>query len=263
MSKFNLSRMVKNLKLTTAKHSPEIFMAVGVAGMIGTTVLAVKATPKAVDICDKLKAEYEEERKDEPTKMDYVKATWKCYLPSALLGVASIACLLNSNSVSMKRNAALATAYQVSTTALKEYKDKVVETIGENKAKEVEKKAQDSAAKKAVEEQPSEKATVIVTGKGSVLFYDPLIDRYFESDTDTIEKAINNLNRQMLSDMYISLNDLYDELDLKHTDIGNDLGWNVNTGLIEASFSAQITDEGRPCIVMTFTDGPLYNYTML
>ena len=43
-----LSKFVMDTKRMVYKHSPEILTGIGVAGMITSTILAVKATPKAL-----------------------------------------------------------------------------------------------------------------------------------------------------------------------------------------------------------------------
>ena len=48
MQKPNLTKICRNVKTATVKHSPEILTGVGIAGMIMTTVMAVRATPKAI-----------------------------------------------------------------------------------------------------------------------------------------------------------------------------------------------------------------------
>ena len=109
-----------------SEKSPEILIGIGLAGMLTSTVLAVKATPKALDIL--------EEHKDEDlTKFDKVKLTWKCYIPAAVSYCTSTACIIASSNVSLRRNAVLAGAYKVSEAALLEYRNKVVEVLGEEK----------------------------------------------------------------------------------------------------------------------------------
>ena len=74
MNKTNLKGMFDSLKRTTSKHSPQILTGLGVAGLVTTTVLAIKATPKAVRLVE----EEAYERKEELTPMEVVKVTWKC-----------------------------------------------------------------------------------------------------------------------------------------------------------------------------------------
>ena len=64
----------------------------------------------------------------------------------------------------------------------------------------------------------------------------------------------------MVYDNYVSLNEFYDELDLGHTTVGDDLGWNMENGFIEIYFSSQIADDGTPCIVVNYDVAPKYDY---
>lgn len=254
MNKFNFARFLKNAEMVIVKHSPEILTGIGIAGMITTTVLAVGATPKALRLIEEKK---KEEGVEKLTPVETVKATWKCYIPAAVTGVTSTACLIGASSVNARRNAALATAYKLSETALTEYRDKVVETIGEKKEQVIREKID----KDHVENDPVTKKEVIITAKGNTLCYDAISGRYFKSDIDQIKKSINILNRRLLTEMYLSLNELYDELDLDHIAVGDDLGWNVDDGLIDPYFSSQLAADGTPCIVLSYSRPPKYGYS--
>lgn len=253
MSKIKFKPLIKTIRSGLAKHSPAILTALGITGMIGTTVLAVKATPKALDLIENKKEELD---KDKLTVVETVKATWKCYAPAAVTCVTSAACLIGASSVHTKRNAALATAYKLSESALIEYRDKVVETIGEKKEQSV----RDAIAKDHVEKNPVTNNEVIITDRGYTLCYDELSGRYFYSDIEKIKKAANELNRQMLNDMYVSLNELYYELGLEGTKLGEQMGWNVDRGLIDLKFSATVSADDRPCIVLDYRVPPMYDY---
>lgn len=253
MSKIKFKPLIKTIRSGLAKHSPAILTALGITGMIGTTVLAVKATPKALDLIENKKEELD---KDKLTVAETVKATWKCYVPAAITCATSAACLIGASSVHTKRNAALATAYKLSESALIEYRDKVVETIGEKKEQSV----RDAIAKDHVEKNPVTNNEVIITDKGYTLCYDELSGRYFYSDIEKIKKAANELNRQMLNDMYVSLNELYYELGLEGTKLGEQMGWNVDRGLIDLKFSATVSADDRPCIVLDYRVPPMYDY---
>lgn len=253
MSKIKFKPLIKTIRSGLAKHSPAILTALGITGMIGTTVLAVKATPKALDLIENKKEELD---KDKLTVVETVKATWKCYVPAAITCATSAACLIGASSVHTKRNAALATAYKLSESALIEYRDKVVETIGEKKEQSV----RDAIAKDHVEKNPITNNEVIITDRGYTLCYDELSGRYFYSDIEKIKKAANELNRQMLNDMYVSLNELYYELGLEGTKLGEQMGWNVDRGLIDLKFSATVSADDRPCIVLDYRVPPMYDY---
>lgn len=250
-SKF--SGFIKTARSTVSKHSPEILTGFGIAGMITTTVLAVQATPKALRLLEE-----EQKKKEEPLKIqDKVKTCWKCYIPAFVTGTVSTVCLIGASSVSMKRNAALATAYKLSETALTEYREQVVETIGEKKERTI----REEIDKKRIEKNPIEKSSLIVTGNGKTICYDHLSGRYFESSVERIKKAEINLNKNMLNSFvgYASLNEFYDELDLPHITIGDDLGWN-SANLIDIRIGSGLTEDDQPCITIDHINPPKYGY---
>lgn len=254
MSKSKMAQFMRVAKTSITKHSPEILTGIGIAGMIMTTVLAVKATPKAIRLIEEAK----EEKGEDLTKAETVKTCWKAYIPAAATCVASTACLIGASSVSIRRNAMLATAYKLSETAFSEYKEKVVETIGDEKEKIVREKVSEERIKK----NPITKNEIIMTNYGDTQFYETLSGRYFKSDIEQIKKVVNYLNKDMLQDMFgaISLNEFYDELELERIDLGDELGWCVDKGLIEIDFTSKIADNGKPCIVLDYINAPHYGF---
>lgn len=164
--------------------------------------------------------------------------------------------MIGANSVNLRRNAALATAYTLSESALKEYQEKVIETIGEKKEQAI----QDAVAKDRIEKNPVSTKEVIITEKGDTLCLDYPSGRYFKSDREKINKAVNELNRRMRDEMYISLNEFYYEIGLSGIGIGEELGWNIDQGYIEPSFSCQLAEDGTPCLVISYLVGPRYDF---
>ena len=88
----NITRAVHKSLFQLKKHSPEILVGIGVTGMITSTVLAVKATPKAMSLL----VEAEQDKAGELTVIETVKAAWKPYIPTAVTGLSTIACILRS-----------------------------------------------------------------------------------------------------------------------------------------------------------------------
>jgi len=263
MNKQVLSKTFRDMKLSLSKHSPEILIGIGITGMVTTTVLAVKATPKAIQLIEQKKQELDV---DKLTPVETVKTAWKCYIPAAISGTAAIACIIGSNSVHAKRYSALATAYKISETAFTEYRDKVVETIGEKKERTI----RDKTSKEQVEQTPVHKTDIIVTGKGNTLCFDPLSHRYFYSDLEKIHRAANTLNYEINTNPFdsgVTLNDFYTEIGLHGTTVGESLGWNLHTGMIKIYPSAQMVEEGEehegePCMVLNFENAPQYTCFM-
>lgn len=253
MNKLNLPKLIKSTKAVLVEHSPEILTGIGITGMVTTTVLAVRATPKALMLIEEKKRA---ENLDSLPPIDVIKTTWKCYIPAAATCVVSAACLIGASSVNLKRNAALAAAYTLSETALAEYQEKVVESVGEKKEKVIREKVTEEKIKK----NPVSKNEVIITGNGTSLCFDPLSGRYFNSNRDHINRVVNELNKRMVDDMYVSLDEFYDEIGLNHVDLGDGLGWCVDKGLIKIDFDAHLADDGTPCLVLVYRVAPKYGY---
>ena len=274
MNMAKLSTMAKQVGFTLKKHSPEILTGMGVIGMLGTVVLSVEATPKALLLLEEKKREINNDIREEAianghdvcqqidklTPVDTVKTVWKCYIPAAVTGVMSIACIIGASNVSARRNAALATAYALSESMVKEYKDKIIEVAGEKK----EEKVREAVAKTKLEKDPIQNKEIIMTDKGEVTCYDVWSGRYFKSDMDTMNRVVNELNKRMLDSYngYISLNEFYDEIGLAATKVGNELGWRIDgdRNLIELRFDSQIATDGTPCLVVDFETRPKYEF---
>ena len=258
------------------KHGPEILTGIGVVCFIATPVLAVKATPKALDELDnerrRRKMDALESRKvnretdsdavdaivEETSKLkplDYIKCTWKLYMPAVTTGVMGIACIVGSTSVSMRRNASLVAACALTETRFSDYKEQVKKVLGDKKEKDV----RSAVAEEELKAHPVSQSNVIDTGKGETLFYDPICSNYYRSDISYVERCINMLNHQLLYDENVVMNDFYDLLGIEPSKAGEDLGWNRDrNGLIELSLDSKLADDGTPCVVVDFMEGPFY-----
>ena len=259
MQKIDLKGIGDTVFRFLKKRSPEILTGVGIAGMITTTVLAVKATPDAMQkIVDKKKIEHHKKL----TTIQTIQTVWTCYIPAGVTGVVSVACLIGASAVNGRRNAALATAASLAESSLREYRSKVVETIGEKKETAI----LDAIDRDRVQNNPPPtnlEAPLTEGANQPVLCYDAMFGRYFYSDVETLKRAANKLNYQMnnMSEPYISLNDFYMEIGLTTVEIGDDLGWRGDWGLIDLHFSSQLVNGHTPCLVMSHLNPPTYGYS--
>ena len=259
MKKFDIRQMIENSGKVLRQNGPDILMGFGISGMILMTVLAVRATPEALRRIEKKK---QDEHHKKLTAKQTVEAAWKCYIPATAIGLVSTACLIEASVLKNHRNAALATAYSLAETSLREYRNKVVETVGEKKESAI----MDAIDRDRVAQNPpkpnTDEAVVVEGDTKRTLCYDSLFGRYFYSDIDTLKRAANKLNRQMttMAEPYISLNEFYMEIGIPTVDVGDELGWNVDKGLIELRFSSQLVNEREPCLVMTHLIPPVYDF---
>lgn len=171
-----INQKIARQSLMASKNAPTVLFATGVAGMVGSTVLACRATLKMDEVvhntkndlatAKSVKMTHSKEREtatvtgvegekvytDEDdqvvyTEHDYRKdctiiysraavATMKLYGPAVILGSASIACLTKSHDILTKRNAALTAAYIAVDEAFSAYRERVVDKYGEEQDRE-------------------------------------------------------------------------------------------------------------------------------
>lgn len=238
-----------------SRESPTILTGLSIIGVVTTVALGINATPKYL-----LLKEWEENKRlkeqgidyDRVTRVEALRLGWKCYIPTVGVGLATILCIVGSNRINLQRNAALATAYTLAEKGFKEYQEKVVEQIGKNK----ELKIKDSIAQDRLDKNPIYNNQIIVTGKGDTLIYDSLSGRYFKNDVENIRRIVNEFNRQLLSEMFLPLNDFYMELGLEGTEMGRNMGWDIERGFLEISFSSKLAANDVPCLVIDYKLAP-------
>lgn len=249
-----MNEIFKKLKTVLSDNSPLILTYLSVAGVVSTTLLAVRATPLAFDKIAKLKWDAESENKAvEPT--DVVKTIWKDYTPTLISGAFTIACIIGANAIQSRKNAAIVSVYSLTETALKEYQSKVKEMYGEDK----EKKVRAEITKDRMTSDSVENNNVFITGLGEQLCYDSFTGRYFKSDIETIRKAQNDINSKVIRDMYASHNDFYTMIGLAKTGLGEEVGWTVDYQM-DIEFTSHLAENGIPCLCLEYRTEPKAGY---
>lgn len=253
---YSFTKILKSASRIVVKNSPTILTGLSVGGLLTTVILAISATPKAMRRISKEEQTRKDEGVDEPlSAMQIAGITWRCYIPTVVMGATTVTCIIGANAVHLRRNAALVSLYSLTDTALNEYRNKVVDLMGEKKAAKVDEEIVEDRLKN----NPVNDKTVIITGKGDVLCYDKLSGRYFKSDIETLRRVQNDFNHQLLSDMFRTLNELYSDMGLPPIELGRLIGWSAQKGLLEFKFSSKITPEGIPCLVIEHRFEPSYD----
>lgn len=241
-----LSPALKHLGQVMNDNSPAILTALGMVGTVTTAVLAAQGGMKA----NRIIHDY-----GYVDKKEQVKGAWKCYIPAAAVGTATVVCVFGANKIASNRTTAAIAAYSFAEKAFTQYKEKVVEIHGENK----ERKIRDEVAQDVIQNIPGN-TQVFVTGKGDVLCYESLTGRLFKSDMETLRKAQNDLNESLFNnEPYVALNDLFEKVGLPLTGFGETLGWNTDKK-IELQFSTCMTEDNEPAILIGYRDLPFHNY---
>jgi hypothetical protein len=249
-----LALVAKNAVKSVQHNSPILLTGFAIGGVVSTVALAIRATPKALE---RIRF-HEEEMGAETTAISKLRIVWPFYIPTAVVGASTIACIVGAQSINARRQAALVGAFAITEGAFQEYKDEVVEVLGKNK----EQKVRDDIVQKQVTENPPP-AELTIIGSGNVLCLDSYTGRYFESTMEKIRAAENAVNEMLINgEAYLSLNEFYGMLNLPYTVVGEQVGFSVEN-LLKIHFSTALTEDGRPCLAIEFRALPRQDYHSL
>lgn len=208
------------MKKFLRRNSSTILTCVGAVGVVATSVMAVKATPKALSLIEKA----EETKGEKLTKMEIIKVAGTTYIPTIITGTATIACIFGSNVISKHQQATLMSAYALLDSSYKEYQKKVDEVYGEDAGKQV--RAEIAKDKYTGDGAPLE--------NDNKLFYDFFSGRYFESTMERVLKAEYEVNRALYVNYSVSVNEFYEALGITPMPEFEDMGWSC--GQIEEMY---------------------------
>ena len=256
--KEKLMKTYKKVELKAIKHSPEILAGVGVVGVVGSLVMACKATTKLSDILEDSKEQldkikevaadpaYEEKYSQDDAKKDttitYVQTAMKVtklYAPSVILCASSLGCLLASNNILKKRNAALSAAYMTVDKSFKEYRKRVADRFGEEVEKEIRYNIKAEEITKVDENGNEVTETVkVMDGTDDPNSYSDYARFFDESCAAWQNDAEYNLTflkaqQQYANDLLkargrLFLNEVYRMLGIDETKAGQVVGWVYN-----------------------------------
>ena len=242
-----VTRQLGTSTLALKQHSPTLFFAGGVAGIIGTTVLACRATLKLEETLDENRStlnevkhfqdtKYSEEDRKQDTVILYIRSVVsvaKLYAPAVLLGSASIAMLAHSHNTLIKRNAALTAAYTALDKGFRTYRARVVEKYGEDEDREL---RYGTEKVKEKDKTTGKKKTISRVGPDGASIYakwydqfnpnwskDPVINRLF------LRSQQNFMNDLLHARGHVFLNEVYEALGFDHSSTGAVVGWRITT----------------------------------
>lgn len=236
------------------KNSATILTCVGAAGVIATTVTAVKATPKAIAAIEAAK----EEKGEELTKTELVKIAGPAYIPSIVLGVSTLACIFGANVLNKRGQASLMSAYALVDSSYKDYRKKVDELYGDDASSQV----REGIAKDQYKEQ-----SPVLLDDGKRLYYDYYSNRYFEATPYVVQRAEYEVNRALMMDDAVYLNEWYTNLGIETLEHGYDFGWTTCANSeaywqtwIDFHHEKVVMEDGLECIIITFMQDPFPDF---
>lgn len=264
MKQNKVTNFLNTAWLLTKRKSPEVLTGLSILGLWSTTYKAYRSGLVAHDILMRYRQDMHDTRpNDRAARKAVIKETARemvpVVLPIVLMGGVTTGCIIGSNRISNKRIATLSAAYVLSDSALKEANQKLDDVLTLHQKDKVKGAIAKDRLKKAEEKQDPSK--IIVAGNGDVLCMDSYTGRFFHSSAQKIGQAINILSADCQVDMYVSLNDFYDQLrefganELDRVPMGDDFGWNVDDldrGQLPITISAQLTSANEPCLCVEY-----------
>lgn len=206
-----MNKVFSNSRLFIKRNASTILTCLGGAGVIGTVVLAIKATPKAMELLRDAK----EEKGEDLTVTEVIVTSAPVYIPTVVVGASTIACIFSANALNKRQQAALTSAYALLNSTYKDYRNKAIELYGEEADVDI----RNEVAKDHYEEDD------IIDGGGTELFYDEFSKRYFKSTIYKVQHAEYQINRDLVMMECARLNDFYDYLGIPGIEGGDEIGW--------------------------------------
>lgn len=241
--------------------SPEILIGVGVAAIVGGTVMIAKAAmehEEAVEVFEeqvydiKLARDISEnsdtvEYTEESYRKDMAQVSFartlhliKHYGRGATLTATGIACMLGAHNIMKKRNVAIVAAYKVVESSFEDYRERVREELGEEKDREFkygfEKAIMESEVINPETNRKNKKKEEVTTIDKEKMSKYSAYSRLFDETnvnwhrTPSFNKMFltaqqNYANDKLKAEGHLFLNEVYDMLGMERSSAGAVVGW--------------------------------------
>lgn len=242
------------MKKFLRKASPTILTCLGVIGVVGTAVLSVRATPKALAL---IKVKKDELEADKLTPQELIEATWRCYIPSALVGASTIACIIGIGVLDRRNQAALTSAYAILNESYKQYRQAAKKVYGEDADNKIHAEMAKDAQVASYDWGYQVYNMDMDPESEQVLFYDLTSKKYFTTTMAAVLNAQYHVNRNLAIRGDCSLNEYLSFLGVEGIDKGDEMGWEISYMVEEMDcywldFDNQKTtlEDGLECIVI-------------
>ena len=218
----NLTKNLCKLRRCIKNNSPNILTGIAVVGVIATSIMSIKATPKALERLAKA-----EKKKDEKlSQIEKTKIIIPVYAPTAIIGFSTIACMITANTLNRKHQASIISAYALLNESYKKYIRAAKAVYGDD----ADSKIKAEIAKKTYVDRSNGYQTYIPEGdlEESVLFYDSYSERFFNAPMSAVLNAQYHVNRNLQLRGSVSVNEYYEFIGISTIENGDDTGWNMD-----------------------------------
>lgn len=236
-----LKKLVASASKKLKRSAPTILSVASVIGVGGSVVLTGVATPKALALIEENSREKHDGDPYAYTKVEAFLSCWKCYIPTAVVTLSTMGCILAANALNKKQQAALVAACLTLNESYKEYRKKANELYGPDTEYKIKKAISKDKAVQQLEQEDDDLD----------LFYFEYApnDGYFRSTKEDVITAMYYLNRIFHLNGEVYINEFLDFLNLDGTESGNVFGWALGDAFqgyewIEFSLENVILDDG-------------------
>ena len=242
------AKLLTKSKFFVKRNASTILTCVGTVGVVATAILTANASPKALKAVENAK----EEKGEDLTIPEVIKASAPSYIPVVLTGTATIACIFGANILNKRQQASLVSAYALLDNSYKTYKKKVIDLYGEDS---------DIRVKTEMAKDNYDADETNLNNDEKRLFYDMYSNRYFRATNETVLRAEYELNKLLSQDGAVYLNDLYTLLGIPKVDYGDYIGWSAaqmyemySDSWIHFTHEFAKLDDDLECVILQVTD---------
>lgn len=252
MKKFNLERTLYKAGKCLKKNSPTILSCIATVGVVTSTVLAVRATPKALKALE----DATNDKGEELTKFETVRVAIPIYIPTVVTCASTIMCIFGANALNKKQQASLISAYALLDDTFKKYRKAANDAFGED-------------ADSKIISQIAKRVWISPNGCNvydpdmdyegdKFLFYDFVSQRYFNATLNAVLNAEYHINRNLQLRGEVSINEFYEFVGIPSVENGDNIGWNMDymltaIGSTWLDFDNDHTklDDGMECCIVS------------
>lgn len=211
---FSGGKLMINLKKWLFDHSTEILLTIGITGYAGCMILSAKT----YETCKNNIRKKKEELDRELTKKEMISVCWKPCVPLVVGFATSTACIIGSENILLRKNAALAAFAKSTEIAYSELQKEAKAELGEEKYKEIQQKVDQKRAEAETDQLKTlDRKTYLDSNRE--LYYDHNYGGFFEATETEIFKAFSETNDEIKWEehacegddykSYVPLNNLY------------------------------------------------------
>jgi hypothetical protein len=245
------------------RASPTILTCISAVGVVGTAVLAIRATAKAT----KLLEEATDEKGEELTKLEVVKVAGPTYIPTVVIGASTITCIVGSNLLNQRQQASLASAYAMLNQSYGRYRKAAKEVYGKDADAKINAKVAEDVY---ISGQNIVNSGIIYSPEWNsksdqILFYDMVGQGgYFWSTIPAVLNAMYHVNRNLACIGAVTVNDYRKFIGIEETIDGDEQGWDMDLvseeGCLWLDFENCFTklDDGMECCVISTNISPIF-----